>query len=155
MAEIKTTGSLTELLQKAKPSDISSFLEENAESLLQGEKPFAAYMRERFHEKKLRRQDVFLQADIPEGYGYKLISEEKHTVQRDVILRICLAGQFSLQETQTALRLYGMTPLYAKIPRDAVLIVAINQHTYEMEAIDAMLQEQGMKPLYCCKGTEE
>ena len=76
-------------------------------------------------------------------------------MQRDVILRICLAGQFSLQETQTALRLYGMTPLYAKIPRDAVLIVAINQHTYEMEAIDAMLQEQGMKPLYCCKGTEE
>ena len=29
-------------------------------------------------------------AGVPERYGYKLISGEKHTIQRDVILRLCI-----------------------------------------------------------------
>ena len=49
---------------------------------------------------------VFLKADIPERYGYKLLSGEKHTKQRDVILRICYAAEFTLKETQRALRKY-------------------------------------------------
>lgn len=36
-----------------------------------------------------------MKADIPERYGYKLLSGEKHTRQRDVILRICYAAGLS------------------------------------------------------------
>ena len=36
-----------------------------------------------------------MKADIPERYGYKLLSGEKHTRQRDVILRICCAAGLS------------------------------------------------------------
>ena len=155
MKEIKTTGTLTNQLKEAKPSDLPAYFEENADSLASGEKPFVAYMRERFNEKKLRRQDVFLKADISEGYGYKLLSEEKHTVQRDVILRLCLAGEFSLLETQRSLKLYGMSELYAKIPRDAVLIVAINSRRYDVAEVDALLAENGQPLLYSCRGAEE
>ena len=154
MKEIKTTGTLDSILRQAKPSDIPQYLEEEADSLAAAEKPFAAYMRERFNEKKIRRQEVFLRADISEGYGYKLISEEKHTVQRDVILRLCLGGRFCLLETQRALKLYGMSPLYPKIPRDAVLIVAINNGIYEVEEIDELLKSHGQEPLYSCRGEE-
>ena len=75
---------------------------------------FSEYMRQIFKDKGVHQQDVFLYADIPERYGYKLIAQQKHTRQRDIILRICYSASFSLDETQKALRLYGMPELYVE-----------------------------------------
>ena len=65
-------------------------------------------------------------ADIPERYGYKLISEEKRTKQRDIILRLCYAAHFTLEETQKALKMYDMPMLYSKVKRDALLMIVFN-----------------------------
>lgn len=89
---------------------------------------FGDYFRNTLLAKNITQQTVFLNADIGEKYGYKLISGEKHTKQRDVIIRLCFAGEFTFNETQRALRLYGMSPLYARIKRDALLITAFNKH---------------------------
>ena len=145
-----TTDALDEILQAAKPEDLGMFLKENGRKLIDGDRPFSAYMRERLRKKDLRQQDVFLAADIPEGYGYKLISEEKHTRQRDVLLRLCLGASFSLLETQRALKIYGMSPLYSKVPRDAVFIIAFNTGINEIAAVDEMLLSHGMEPLKTC-----
>ena len=120
---------------------------ENEESLLREDRPFCAYIKELIREKNLRQQDIFIQADIPERYGYKLLSGEKRTRQRDVILRICYAAELTLEETQHALMLYGMSPLYARIPRDAVLMIAFNRHAGNILDVNAMLKEQGMELL--------
>ena len=109
-------------------------------------------MRSLIREKGVRLQDVFLLADISEGYGYKLISGEKHTRQRDVILKLCLTAGFSLEETQRALKLYGMSPLYARFPRDAVLISAISSGRREITEVNRLLEQNG-QPLL--RGSEE
>ena len=96
----------------------------------------------------------FIKAVIPERYGYKLISGEKKTLQRDVILRMCIAAGFSLPETQTALTLCSMPVLYPKIPRDSVLIIAINSSFKDIERVDRLLEEYGFDRLRPC-GTEE
>ena len=49
---------------------------------------------------------------------------EKHTKNRDLILRFCIVAHFQLNEINTALKLYEMKPLYAKDKRDACIIVA-------------------------------
>ena len=152
MSEVKTTGILQNVLNQAKPDEIKSYLETYADSLAPDSRPFSTYMRTLLKEKNIRQQDVFLAADISEGYGYKLISEEKHTRQRDVILRLCFGGHFSLLETQRALRLYGMSPLYPRVTRDAALIVAINNGIYETGDVDALLLENALEPLYPCAG---
>ncbi len=152
--EEKTTGILTKVLASATPDQLSHYLEQYADALITDEKPFAAYMRALFKKKNLRQQDVFLAADISEGYGYKLISEEKRTRQRDVILRLCLAGHFTLNETQQALKLYGMAPLYPRLPRDAALIIAFNTGVRDPEGADEILKSHCMTPLYCCRGEE-
>lgn len=154
MTEEKTTGTLTSILTSAHPEQLGDFLEENKESLIRSDRPFAAFMRERIRAKGLKQQDVFLAADISEGYGYKLISEEKHTRQRDVILRLCLAAGFSFKEAQKALKLNGMTPLYAKIPRDSVFIIALNNGIRDTGRVDGMLAEYGFEPLYICTQEE-
>lgn len=151
---MKTTTTLTEILKETGFEKLEDYFEEYSESMAPEEKPFSAYMRELFRKKGITQQDVFLAADISEGYGYKLISEEKKTKQRDVILRLCLAGQFDLPETQRALKLYGMSPLYAKVRRDAVLIIAVNQGMYDIAEVNDQLRAYEMEPLYACRPAE-
>ena len=148
----KTTDKLNDILKKTKPDQIDSYLATWKDDLVTEGKPFADYMRQVLKKKGLRQQEVFLSADIPEGYGYKLIAEEKHTRRRDIILRLCIAGHFSVAETERALLLNGMSPLYATVPRDAVLIVAINQGIHETHAVDQLLTGHGMDPLAVCGG---
>lgn len=143
----KTTNTLTDILKKTPPAKVGEYLEENEEEILSDEKPFAQYMRALFREKGILQQEVFLRADIPEGYGYKLISGEKRTRKRDMILRLCMGGQFTLEETQRALKIYGMSPLYARLPRDAVLVTAFAAEIYEISDVNAILAEHGLEEL--------
>lgn len=151
---MKTTTTLTEILKETGFEKLEDYFEENSDSMISEEKPFSAYMRDLFRKKGITQQEIFLAADISEGYGYKLISEEKKTKQRDVILRLCLAGRFDLQETQCALKLYGMSPLYAKVRRDAVLIIAVNQGIYDIAEVNDQLRTYEMEPLYACRPAE-
>lgn len=151
----KTTNSLERVLERSGDNGLRDYMIEYEDALANETKPFAAYMRMMFQNKKLKQQDVFLAADISEGYGYKLISEEKHTVQRDVIIKICLAARFKLKETQRALQLYGMSPLYARVPRDAVFIIAFNRGIYNTAEVDDMLRQHKMETLYSCKSADE
>ena len=143
----KTTNTLTNILKKTKPEHLDTYFKNNAEEVLEQDNPFAAYMRSTVREKGLRFQEVFLRADVSEGYGYKLISGEKHTGQRDTILKLCLGAGFTLDETQRALKIYGMSPLYARFPRDAVLISAISSGTREPAEINRLLEQNGQPQL--------
>lgn len=147
MEKGKTTGSLTSILRKTDANGLNDYFGSHAGDLVEEEKPFAAYMRAVFRQKGVLQQTVFLNADISENYGYKLISEEKHTRQRDVVLRLCLAARFTLTEVQKALQLYGMSPLYARIRRDAALIIAFNTKMYDIAEVDGFLKKHELKPL--------
>lgn len=148
----KTTGTLTNILKRTKPEKVEEYLEENANELFSGEKPFSVYMRNMIREKGIRLLDVFLRADISEGYGYKLISGEKHTRQRDVILKLCLGAGFTLEEAQRALKIYGMSPLYARLSRDAVLISAVSSGVTDIAEVNRLLARNGQSLL---RGSEE
>lgn len=142
-----STDELSKQLQSTHVQNIEEYLRKNKESMIPEERPFAAYMKELIHAKQMRQQDIFLWADIPERYGYKLLSEEKHTRQRDVILRICYAANFTLAQTQKALRIYGMPELYAKIPRDAVLMIAFNERPGSILEVNLLLKQHGYEML--------
>ncbi len=149
-----STTDLDAVLGKTHPDNIDTYLKMHEQSLADEEKPFAAYMRELFKKKGITQQDVFLKADIPERYGYRLIAQAKNTIQRDYILRFCFAAGFTLKETQRALKLYGMSELYARIPRDSVLIVAFNSGIREIDEVDELLASYGMEPLKACTARE-
>lgn len=138
---------LYERIRLIRLEELPVFLREHMEKLLIGPRPFSDYMRAKFREKGVLQQNVFLAADISENYGYKLIAEEKHTVRRDIILRICLAVQFDLHETQKALILYGMAPLYHLLPRDIVFMAAIVHKVYDIHQVNEILIRCGQAPL--------
>jgi len=72
---------------------------------------------------------------------------EKHTKNRDLILRFCIVVHFQLNEINTALKLYEMKPLYAKDKRDVCIIVAVNHRKYDLGDIDEILENQGLTKL--------
>ena len=122
--------------------------------MISDSRPFATYMRALLKTKGVKQTEMFIRADIPEHYGYRIVSEERHTNQRDVILRLCIGGRLTLQQTQKALKLYGLSPLYARIPRDAVIMVALNSGMDDVHEVDSLLEEHGERALEKCGASE-
>lgn len=144
----KSTDEVQKILEHMKPNQLDTFYKENREHITDAKKAFYYYIKDTLEAKNIFLKDMYLYAGISEKYGEKIVRMEKHTKQRDVILRLCVAGHFSLTETNKALKLYGMNPLYAKVARDACLIVAINNRIYDVSEIDELLKEQGFETLY-------
>lgn len=143
----KDTKDLMEVLGKTHSSEFAKYCRENINSMDFGTADFCIYMKERLKEKNITQQTVFLKADVPERYGYKLLSGEKHTRQRDVILRICYAAGLNLEQTQRALQKYEMPALYPKKPRDALLMILFNERPGDIIELNEILNKNGMEPL--------
>ena len=141
----KPTNELDEMLDGVSPKKLDDYFKANREYLANGEKAFYYYMKDVIESKHLLLKDVYSFAGVTESWGGKIITMEKHTKNRDLILRLCIAGHFTLEEINRALKLYGMTPLYAKNKRDACIIVAIKNRIYDLYEIDEILEKQGMK----------
>ena len=137
---------LSEQLVSITLGELPGFLARHESEMIRSNRPFTDYMRKKLREKGISQQNAFLAADLPERYGYKLIAQLKHTVKRDTIIRICLAAEFYLEEVQEALILYGMAPLYGRIPRDAAFIVAFCNRIYDIHDVDAILRENDLPP---------
>ena len=138
---------LAQTLRRISPEELPEFLSQEKGMLITGGRPFADYMRRKLREKGVLQQNVFLAADLSENYGYKLIAEEKHTRQRDTILRLCLAAGFQMEEVQETLIRYGMAPLFGRFARDAVLIAAISHEVFDLQEVNCLLTGYGQTPL--------
>ena len=144
----KPTEELDKILENMKPSKLNSFIDDNSDSLVNAEKAFYYYMKDKYLEKKIKLKDVYLLAGVSESYGGKILRmEQKHSDDRDLIIRFCLVGRFNRIETNRALKLYGMSSLYAKDPRDACIIVAINNRIFDLYEIDKILEEKGFNKI--------
>ena len=143
----KPTDELNDLLENVKPDQLESYFKDNRKYLADDKKAFYYYMKDVLDEKNIKLKDVYSFAGVTESYGSKIITMEKHTRDRDLIIRFCIAGHFNWDETNRALKLYGFNELYAKDPRDAALIVAVNNRIYNLYELDEMLLKHGLKRL--------
>ena len=143
----KSTDELLKALGQTHPKDFDSFVQENKDSMLDESRTFQVYIRDILSKNGITQQKLFIHADIPERYGYKLLSGEKHTKQRDIILRICYAARMTLEQTQMALQKYQMPQLYPKIPRDALIMIMFNERPGMIIDVNEVLQKNGMDPL--------
>lgn len=137
----RSTSELINILKTADKGDVREVV---VEELCD----FPTYMNEIITEKKLKRQDIFQRADIPQKYGYKLLNGDTHTTNRDRLLRIFIAMGMSLKEVQRALTIYGMPILYPKNQRDAIIIIAINKEITSVDTVDEWLEEYREEPLF-------
>ncbi|MFV0466433.1 MAG: hypothetical protein ACK5ML_10205 [Lachnospiraceae bacterium] len=143
----KNTQELDNVLGSTHLKQFEAFCHENKDSFIDESYAFHEFVKKLISERKLTQQMVFLRADIPERYGYKILSGEKHTKQRDVILRICYAAEFTIEEAQSALKKYQMPQLYSKLPRDALLIIIFNERPGSIISVNELMKKHGFEPL--------
>lgn len=142
----KPTTELDKILLSTKPEQMEDYFKDNSSSLAEG-KAFYYYMKDTLESKRILMKDVYSFAGVTESWGGKILTMERHTKNRDLIIRLCVAGRFTLEETNRALKLYGMTELYSRVPRDACLIVAIHNRKYDLAEIDEILEKKGFQKL--------
>lgn len=147
MQKVKTTDEVDELLKKMKPSQLEEFYRVNRDIMVDDSRAFYYYVKDVTEGKNIRLKDMYLYAGYTESYGSQIIRMEKHTSTRDVIIRLCTAGHFSVNEMNKALKLYGMSPLYSKNRRDVIIILELQRGNYDLYKIDEILEKNGQARL--------
>ena len=141
----KTTRELEDVLLNTHSEYVDQVIESEKSNIF--DLQFSNYFKDLLLQKRITQQKLFIDSDISEKYGYKILSGEKHTKQRDTILRLCYAGHFNVDETNRALTLYGMAPFYVRLKRDALLMVAFNDRVGDILDLYEYLIRNGEKPL--------
>ena len=113
MAEPLTEELLVELLEA--PS-IDSYLDEHAP----GTRSLSDYLNELLVAKRLKRSQVVRMANLNETFGYQIFTGARNP-SRDKVLQIAFAMALTLRETNRALEAAGVSSLYSKDRRDAII----------------------------------
>ena len=119
MSERLTEELLDELL--GAPS-LEGYLEENKP----GSRTLAEYLQQLLDEKGLERSRVVRMADLNDTFGYQIFKGTRHP-SRDKVLQIAFAMALTLRETNRALTAAGVSELYCKDRRDAIIIFCLDR----------------------------
>ena len=119
MSEPLTEELLDELLNT---SSIEGYLEAHDP----GSRTLSEYLQQLLVEKDLERSRVVRMADLNDTFGYQIFQGTRHP-SRDKVLQIALAMALTLRETNRALTAAGVSELYCKDRRDAIIIFCIDR----------------------------
>lgn len=136
----KTTELLNEL---NRTSNIDKYLKDNRDSLI--DCTLANYLCKVFEERGLAKADVIRNSDVNEIYGYQILGG-KRIPSRDKTICLCIGAEFSVDDTNLTLKVGGYAPLYAKSPRDSIIIYGI-QKSYTVWQINEELFSHQLETL--------
>lgn len=119
MAERLTEELLDELLST---SDLEGYLERYEP----GRRTLSEYLNQLLAEKGLERSRVVRMANLNDTFGYQIFQGTRNP-SRDKVLQIAFAMALSLRETNRALTAAGVSELYCKDRRDAIIIFCLDR----------------------------
>lgn len=93
------------------------------------------------------RGNLIKRSGLSRSYAYEILNGVKTNPSRDSIISLCIAAGMDFNDTQRTLRAGGAGELYAKIPRDAAIILHINQRQYDIVKLNIFLEEHGLECL--------
>lgn len=140
MKKAKSTDELLKMLSSVK-NDTN--LKEYTHTLQKENLPqsFAQYISRIIAEQNLSPAEVIRDSAIQRNYGYQIL-EGRKLPGRDKIVALALACHLALDETQRCLTLAGEGTLYAKNPRDSVLIFAVQKKLSVPETNELLFEMQ-------------
>lgn len=124
------TDDLTAIL-KDKRADIDQYFERYEGELLEAD--LGKYLCALLEKHGLQKKDLIFASGRERSYCYQLLNGTRRNPSRDMLLAIALGLHFTCDETQTMLRIAGLSPLYPRIRRDAVILqqLAAGKSLYE------------------------
>ena len=119
---------------------ISTSMHERDNSMILSE-----YILEVCRANNIEKNNIIKNSNLYRTYGYEILGGRK-LPSRDKILQICIGNKFSLEETNRCLTIGKLGVLYAKDPRDSIIIFALNNNLKLIEA-NFILDEHDFKIL--------
>lgn len=137
-AEPLTDELLKHLLESATPD---AYLADTA--LV--DRTLAEYAHLLLEDKGLKRSDVIRAAGLNATFGYQVFQGSRKP-SRDNVIKLAFGLRCDLTETQRLLRYAGVSELWCKLRRDAIIIYCID-HGYARERCDDELYRLGERTL--------
>lgn len=138
----KTTTDLGTSLSKI--TKIEDYLQENASFL---QVPSALnYLKECAAANNITLAQLIKASGIERTYGYHLLNGKKG-LTRDKALAFAIARELTLKETNNLLKYAGFQQLYARSPRDSIIIFGL-ENNQSIDDINGSLDTLGYKSLW-------
>lgn len=139
MTYLKDTDELINEIKKSK--DFESFMEANEKEMLN--KPLNEYLNDLIEEKKISKSDVIRKSNLNRSYVYQILSGKKHP-GRDKVIALSFGLSLKIDEIQFLLKLAGYRELYARDPRDALVIYAV-ENNYNIIDTNQLLYDTNLE----------
>lgn len=139
--ELKTDD-LNKRLEKLSSDSFSSYLKELRETP-NIQKFFDVYIKQY----DIPKSEIVKRSELSRSYAYEVLNGVKTNPSRDHLICLCLGAHMDINTTQYALKVGGVGELYAKVPRDAAIIMHINQKKWDIVKLNIFLEENGLELL--------
>lgn len=132
--------STTELLNELKNFDSFKEYEKiNKNSMIN--KTLSQCLCDLLEEKHLKKSDVIRKGELNESYAYQMFSGVKSTPSKDKLICLSIGMDLSVDETNSLLKLAGLSPLYPRIKRDSIIIINMNNKKSVVEINEELYNE--------------
>lgn len=138
----QSTEELNETLKSTSCSNFSDYLKQlqTAPSL---QDYFSIYMAQN----ELTAAQIIKNSGVSKSYAHEILNGRKIHPSRDHLLALCLGAHMDLNTTQHALRIAQQGELYAKVPRDAAIMMHINRKVWNLIEINLFLEDHGLETI--------
>lgn len=119
----KTTNELLEILESKK--SIEAFFNEEIDELIFSS--LSEYLELLISEKKLRKSTVIKRSNLDKNYAYQIFNGNKEKPSRNKVTMLAFGMGLSVLETRKLLKVAGVSDLYARNPRDSIIIYCLNK----------------------------
>ena len=133
------TDHLDQQLKSTSLENFSDYLK-NLQQLPSLQDFFSVYIAK--HDLKISQ--IIKNSGISQSYAHEILNGTKPHPSRDYLLALCLGAHMDLKTTQHALRIAQLGELYAKVPRDAAIMMHINNEKWNLIDINIFLEEHGL-----------
>lgn len=133
------TDHLDQQLKSTSLENFSDYLK-NLQQLPSPQDFFSVYIAK--HDLKISQ--IIKNSGISQSYAHESLNGTKPHPSRDYLLALCLGAHMDLKTTQHALRTAQLGELYAKVPRDAAIMMHINNEKWNLIDINIFLEEHGL-----------
>ena len=137
-----TSASTDKNLRNA--DDIGAFLADNREYLI--DQSLADHLTMLLEQKGLKRAAVIRDSGLDHAYVYQIFKGEKRP-SRDKLICLAFGLHLNEKETQRMLKLGGCSELYPRVPRDAIILYAI-QRGMDIQKTEELLLDHEYPALF-------
>ncbi len=104
------------------------------------------YLNELLEQHKLKKSEIIRQGQLDPTYAYEIFSGAKTSVARDKVLQLAFGMHLDVRETQRLLKHAGVSELYVKQRRDALILYCVGQG-YSLEKTEQELFRFGQETI--------